>query len=59
VTARVIAPWYREKTQPSVLDMLAKLRRVIIAAQYHHEDSHPPTPQEITILGLACEDVAA
>ena len=28
------APWYREKTQPSVLDMLAKLRRVIIAAQY-------------------------
>jgi hypothetical protein len=39
--------------------MLAKLRRVIIAAQYHHEDSHPPTPQEITILGLAWEDVAA
>jgi hypothetical protein len=57
--ARELAPWYREKTQPSVLDMLAKLRRVIIAAQYRHEDPQPPTPQEITILRLAWEDVAA
>lgn len=56
---RELAPWYREKTQPSVLDMLAKLRRVIIAAQYRHEDPQPPTPQEITILRLAWEDVAA
>src|SRR5674476_1302636 len=57
--ARELAPWYREKTQPSVLDMLAKLRHVIIAAQYRHEDPQPPTPQEITILRLAWEDVAA
>jgi DDE superfamily endonuclease len=56
---RELAPWYRDKTQPSVLDMLAKLRRVIIAAQYRHEDPQPPTPQEITILRLAWEDVAA
>jgi hypothetical protein len=56
---RKLAPWYREKAQPSVLDMLAKLRRVIIAAQYRHEDPQPPSPQEITILRLAWEDVAA
>jgi len=57
--ARELAPWYREKTQPSVLDMLAKLRRVIIAAQYRHEDPQLPTSQEITILRLAWENVAA
>ena len=56
---RKLAPWYREKAQPSVLDMLSKLRRVIIAAQYRHEDPQPPSPQEITILRLAWEDVAA
>jgi hypothetical protein len=56
---RELAPWYREKTQPSVLDMLAKLRRVVIAAQYRQEDPQPPTPEEITILRLAWEDVAA
>jgi hypothetical protein len=50
--ARELAPWYREKTQPSVLDMLANVRRVIIAAQYRHEDPQPPTPQELTILRL-------
>ena len=53
------APWYREKTQPSVLDMLAKLCRVIIGAQYRQADPQPPTPQEITILRLAWADVAA
>ena len=56
---RKLAPWYREKAQPSVLDMLSTLRRVIIAAQYRHEDPQPPSPQEITILRLAWEDVAA
>ncbi|MHB8290472.1 MAG: IS701 family transposase [Acidimicrobiales bacterium] len=56
---RTLAPWYRSKAQPSVLDMLAKLRRVIIAAQYRHEDPQAPSPQEITILRLAWEDVAA
>jgi len=32
---------------------------VIIAAQYRHEDPQAPSPQEITILRLAEEDVAA
>jgi DDE superfamily endonuclease len=31
---RARAPWYRTKTTPSTADMLAKLRRSIIAAQY-------------------------
>jgi DDE superfamily endonuclease len=31
---RARAPWYRTKATPSTADMLAKLRRTIIAAQY-------------------------
>ncbi len=56
---RELAPWYRDKAQPSVLDMLAKLRPVIVAGYLRSEDAQPPTPQEITILRLAWEDVAA
>lgn len=57
--ARQLAPWYRDKAQPSVLDMLAKLRRVIIAAQFRLTGPQPPTPQEIGLLRLAWEDAAA
>jgi hypothetical protein len=56
---RELAPWYRHKTQPSVLDMLAKLRRVIIAAQFRRSDPPTATPAEISILRLAWENVAA
>lgn len=45
---RARAPWYRTKTTPSFADMLAKTRRVIIAAQYHPRQDQTPTPQEIT-----------
>lgn len=41
------APWYLTKTTPSFEDMLAKLRRVILAAQYHPRQAHTPTNQEI------------
>ncbi len=41
------APWYLTKTTPSFADMLAKLRRVIIAAQFHPQQGHTPTPAEI------------
>jgi hypothetical protein len=58
-TARQLAPWYRNKTQPSVLDMLVKLRRVIIATQFRQTDPLPPTPAEINLLRLAWEDAAA
>ena len=57
--ARDLAPWYRDKAQPSVADMIAKLRRVIIAAQYRQEHPEPLTPREISILRLAWEDAAA
>jgi hypothetical protein len=57
--ARALAPWYRQKTQPSVLDMLAKLRHVIIAAQFRRVDPAPLTSQEISIVRLAWEGVAA
>lgn len=57
--ARKHAPWYRQKVQPSVLDMLLKLRRAIIAAQFPRTDPQPPTPEEMTVIRLAWEDVAA
>ena len=57
--ARAQAPWYRTKAQPSVADMLTKLRRVIIANQFRHTDPQPATPAEINILRLAWTDTAA
>jgi hypothetical protein len=57
--ARELAPWYRNKAQPSVLDMLAKLRRVIIATQFRNTGPQPPTPQEINLLRLAWADAVA
>ncbi len=44
---RARSPWYLTKTTPSFADMLAKLRRVIIAAQYHPGQGQTPTPAEI------------
>ncbi len=44
---RARAPWYSSKTNPSTADMLAKLRRTIIAAQYHPEQARTPTPAQI------------
>ena len=45
---RARAPWYLSKTNPSTGDMLAKLRRTIIAAQYHPGPDATPTPAVIT-----------
>jgi hypothetical protein len=39
--------------------MFAKLRRVIIAMQFRRVDPEWPTPQEIGLIRLAWEDVAA
>jgi hypothetical protein len=44
---RVRAPWYLTKTTPSFADMLAKLRRVTIAAQFHPGQGQTPTTTEI------------
>ncbi len=56
---RARAPWYKTKTQPSTADMAAKLRRVIIAAKYRPSRPGQPTPEEINLLRLAWEDLAA
>lgn len=56
---RALSPWYRDKAQPSVLDMFAKLRRVIIAAQFRREEAPAITSAEINLLRLAWEDTAA
>lgn len=57
--ARELAPWYRTKTHPSVADMLGKLRRVIITAQYRPADPRHATPLEINTLRLAWAGTAA
>jgi hypothetical protein len=40
-------PWYLTKTAPSFADMLAKLRRVTIASQFHPGQGRNPKPAEI------------
>lgn len=47
------SPWYLTKTTPSFIDMHAKLRRVIIAAQFHPGRGCEPTPQEIASVQQA------
>jgi DDE superfamily endonuclease len=44
---RTLAPWYQTKAAPSVADMLVKLRRVLIAAQYQQGQPQTPTMPEI------------
>lgn len=56
---RALSPWYRDKAQPSVTDMVTKLRRVIIAAQFRCADPQPATPAEIHTVRLAWAGVAA
>ena len=52
-------PWYTSKTQPSTTDMIAKLRRVLIAARYLPSRPDQPTPAEIHTIRLAWETAAA
>jgi len=47
------ASWYLSKTQPSTADMLAKLRRVLIAARFRASRPDQPTPAEIHAIRLA------
>ena len=44
---RVLFTWYQTKTAPSAQDMLVKLRRVLIAAQYRPAQPSTPTMAEI------------
>jgi hypothetical protein len=50
---RVLAPWYLSKTNPSFADMLAKLRRTIIANQYSPGRLRAPYQQQIIAIQQA------
>jgi DDE superfamily endonuclease len=53
------APWYATKTRPAYIDMITKLRRVLIAAQFHPGVPRQPTPEEIRAVRLAWAEAAA
>ncbi|MEU7630955.1 hypothetical protein AB0C34_13350 [Nocardia sp. NPDC049220] len=53
------ARWHTTKTHPSYPDMLAKLRRTLIAAQYCADLPGDPTPNQIRSIRLAWENAAA
>lgn len=53
------APWYTTKRHPSYLDMIVKLRRVLIAAQYQPEVPDRPTNEEIRVVQLAWAQAVA
>jgi SRSO17 transposase len=53
------APWYRDKTQPSYLDMIIKLRRVLIAARFRAGKTTDPTPEETLAVHQAWAEAAA
>jgi hypothetical protein len=60
VTARrAAAPWYTTKTEPSFADMLAKLRRTIIAARFLPECPAQPSLEQITAVHRAWASTAA
>jgi hypothetical protein len=56
---RARAPWYATKTHPRYHDMITKLRRVLIAAQYRADPQVEPTPEQIRTIRLAWADAAA
>jgi hypothetical protein len=47
------APWYTTKTCPAYIDMIIKLRRVLIASQFHPGVPGQPAPEEIRAVHLA------
>ena len=53
------APWYATKTCPAYTDMIIKLRRVLIAAQFSPGVARQPTPEEIRAIHLAWAQAAA
>jgi len=53
------APWYTTKTTPSYQDMLTKLRRTVIAAEFHPGTPRTPTPEETLAVHLAWANAAA
>jgi hypothetical protein len=52
-------PWYDHKTEPAFEDMLAKLRRALIAARFSGTTPNRPDPNIIRDYELACAAAAA
>jgi hypothetical protein len=52
-------PWYRHKDQPAFEDMLAKLRRTLVAAQITGVAAAQPDPDKYRDYELACAAAAA
>ena len=43
----MVGHWlYATKTCPAYIDMIVKLRRILIAAQFHPGDTRQPTPRD-------------
>lgn len=60
ITARRAAcPWYGDKTEPAFEDMLAKLRRTLIAARFTPVRAGQPDPELLHDYALACAAAAA
>jgi hypothetical protein len=53
------APWYTTKAQPSTADMLAKLRRVLIAANFRASHPGQPAGEEISVIRRTWDEAAA
>jgi hypothetical protein len=43
-----MAPWYTQKRDPSMLDILAALRREMILAEFRQGAGRAPSPRQIT-----------
>lgn len=56
---RAAEPWYGQKTEPAFEDMLAKLRRTLIAARFTPGTAGQPAPDIIRDYQLACAAAAA
>jgi hypothetical protein len=56
---RLLAPWYRSKTNVSFADMLDVARRVIAVSTFRPTRDVDPSAQQMEIMRLACGDAAA
>jgi hypothetical protein len=58
-TRRRAQPWYPHKDEPAFEDMLAKLRRTLVAAQINGVAAGQPDPNKYRDYELACAATAA
>jgi hypothetical protein len=59
ITRAATKPWYHDKSEPAFEDMLAKLRRTLIAARFSGTTPNQPDANIIRDYQLACAAAAA